>query len=44
MYRLLVQLGIIVFVCAYEVWYAKGYQTSIGVDASLTTKVKGISM
>ena len=43
-FRRLLQLAIISFVVLYQLWYMKGYQEFADVEASLTTKVKGLSM
>ena len=43
-FRRLLQLAIISFVVLYQLWYMKGYQEFADVEASVTTKVKGLSM
>ena len=43
-FRRLLQLAIISFVVLYQLWYMKGYQEFADVEASLTTKVKGLSL
>ena len=42
--RLVLQTIVIAFVVLYQLWYARGYQNFIDVDASVRTKVKGFSM
>ena len=43
-FRRLLQLAITSFVVLYQLWYMKGYQEFADVEASVTTKVKGLSM
>ena len=42
--RLILQTSVVAFVVMYQLWYARGYQTFLEVDASVRTKVKGFSM
>ena len=42
--RLLLQTIIISFIAIFQLWYSRGYQTFLDVEASVTTKVKGFSM
>ena len=42
--RLVLQTTMILFVVLYQLWYARGYQEFLDVDASVGTKVKGFSM
>ena len=42
--RFVTQMLIVMFIFAYELWYARGYQEFIEIRSSLTTKVKGLSM
>ena len=42
--RLLLHTIIISFIAIFQLWYSRGYQTFLDVEASVTTKVKGFSM
>ena len=37
------QLGVVLYVGLYQLWYAQGYQQFSGIESSVTTKVKGHS-
>jgi len=37
------QIGVVLYVCLYQLWYAQGYQEFAGMESSVTTKVKGYS-
>jgi len=43
MLRRALQLGVVLYVCLYQLWYAQGYQEFSGMESSVTTKVKGYS-
>ena len=38
-FRLLLQVGVLVFVFVYQLWYSRGYQSFDTVQGSVTTKV-----
>ena len=42
--RLSLQTGALCFLVLFQLWYARGYQTFLDVEASVTTKVKGFSL
>ena len=42
--RLILQTCALCFVVLYQLWYARGYQTFLDVEASVLTKVKGFCM
>ena len=42
--RFLLQVCCVLFVVAYQLWYAGGYQSHSPVEPCLTTKLKGQSM
>ena len=37
--RRALQLGVIMYVVLYQLWYAQGYQEFAGIESSVTTKV-----
>ena len=37
--RRCLQLCVVMYVCLYQLWYAKGYQEFATVESSVTTKV-----
>ena len=41
--RLIMQSCALCFLVIYQLWYSRGYQTFIDVEASVTTKVKGFA-
>ena len=41
--RFFLQIIVIAFVITYQLWYSRGYQKFGGIEASVTTKVKGTS-
>ena len=41
--RLVLHTSCLCFIFLYQLWYARGYQEFVGVETSLTTKVKGFS-
>ena len=41
--RLALQICALGFIVFFQLWYARGYQTFLDVEASVTTKVKGFS-
>ena len=42
--RLSLQSSALCFLVIYQLWYSRGYQKFVDVEASVTTKVKGFSM
>ena len=42
--RLSLQTSALCFLVLFQLWYARGYQTFLDVEASVTTKVKGFSL
>ena len=42
--RLILSTSMLCFVVFFQLWYARGYQTFLDVDSSVTNKVKGFSM
>lgn len=42
MLRRALQLGVVLYVCLYQLWYAQGYQEFSGMESSVTTKVTRI--
>ena len=42
--RLVLQATCIGFIVFFQLWYSRGYQTFLDVEASVTTKVKGFSL
>ena len=42
--RLVLQTIVIGFIVVFQLWYSRGYQTFLDVEASVTTKVKGFSL
>ena len=42
--RLMLQTCALCFIVFFQLWYARGYQTFIDVEASVTSKVKGSSL
>ncbi len=42
--RLVLQTACIGFIVIFQLWYSRGYQTFLDVEASVTTKVKGFSL
>ena len=42
--RLVLQAACIGFIVIFQLWYSRGYQTFLDVEASVTTKVKGFSL
>ena len=41
--RLTLNISLVIFVFAYEFWYARGYQKFTSAKTSVTIKVKGLS-
>jgi hypothetical protein len=42
--RLSLQTSALCFLVLFQLWYARGYQTFLDVEASVTTKIKGFSL
>ena len=42
--RLFLQSTAVCFLVLYQLWFARGYQTFLDVDSSVTNKVKGFSL
>ena len=42
--RLSLQTCALCFLVVFQLWYARGYQTFLDVEASVTTKIKGFSL
>ena len=42
--RLLLKIGVVIFVIVYELWYCRGYQEFTSIESCNSLKIKGFAM